>query len=144
MARYRDKMRLKRQRCRKDVLTSLEEHLCLLGYPEDVIEMGLEFFVSSWEKSVSWYADQDEKNSKEFGLTEMEFGLDVWCRTELHTVLQHARDQEKKQYQKRIDKADRKFREVTMRKDSPVYDFLSELEPEIHWWLYRIPMDGLL
>ena len=119
-------------------IDSFTKYLVLAGYGDAVVASGLEHFVQGWEDTVAWY----DRTQKTFGLSLEEFGLDVRCRTVLYEVLQKAPSDSVAKLQERIARTDSHFMEVTVETATP-FDYIPNPDKNTHWWLFRIPLDGL-
>ena len=138
MPRYQDKMRLKRYIADHDGCDSLTEYLILKGFPDYIIENGLEPFVSSWEESVKWILGV-------VPLIQEEYDYDLSQRTDLYIALQYASTEQLSLYSVRIQQADNIFIQNTIEKDKPWEAYLSEIgvpDNYKHWWVFRIPKMG--
>ena len=139
MPKYRDKMRLNDLLLKNSEVDSLTRYLILSGYPDDVVKAGLESFVAAWEESAKWIRC-------DFPLVSDEYYYDLFQRSQLYLVLQHASPMQIAAYSTRIDQADHIFKQHTIEIDAPCDAFIDDIkksEKEIHWWLFRLPKKGL-
>lgn len=111
----------------------LTEYLILKGYKESIAASGLELFVGSWEEAVKWAVHPVSE-------VDIDYYHDLYQRTELYLVLQHAFEEQIEPYRERIEKADNLFKDHTIEDKIPCPSYINE-EPDIekHWWLFRVP-----
>ena len=100
MAKYRDKMRLKKH----GEVDDFKRHLILAGHSDAVVATGLLLFVEGWEDSVVWI---DKLNDPE------EWDYDPSFRDDLQVILDNAPPEEIAKYKERINAADEKFMLLT-------------------------------
>jgi len=143
MPKYRDKMRLRRYKLKHGTVDSFTEYLILAGYSYDVARQGLSFFVENWAKAVEYYKNTlEELDPPVFGLCSEEFVNDLVERTDLYHLFQKASRKMQEEVQEELDDLDRIFRKATIKYDDP-FSLIADPDPKEHWWLYRIPLDGL-
>lgn len=102
------------------------------GYSYEKAKAGLEPFVSSWEESVKYI---EQSNCEDIGYSE-EYNHDLWARTELYHVLQHATKEQIKTFSQRIKQADLRFKNVTVITNI-AKNHIDEPDKNSHWWLFR-------
>lgn len=117
MAKYRDKMRLKKY----GEVDDFTRYLILAGYSDDVVATGLSGFVESWEYSVNWIEENDDPE---------EWDYDVHFRDTLQVILDNAPPEEIAKYQERINAADEKFMLLTE-------ESKSVQQSNQNWWWKR-------
>lgn len=133
MPKYHNKKRLKEIIASGKEITSLTNYLILEGYSYEEAKEGLEPFVSSWERSVKHI---EKSRTIDLGYSE-EFDHDLWARSELYKVLQHASEGEQKIFHHRISQADLRFKNATVT-SKIVNNHVDNPDEKLHWWLYRI------
>jgi hypothetical protein len=142
MPKYRDKMQLRRIHAEYGPVDPFTEYLILSGYSYDVALGGLQSFVEDWAMELEYYVKCLKYDPPVFGLCSEEFEFDVWKRTELYQLWQMAPEKMRDEVQETIEALDLIFRQATIQSRHP-YQFIEDPDPEEHWWLYRIPLDGL-
>lgn len=107
-------------------------YLVLEGYSDeiinDVIENGIEIFVSSWEESVEWIVKTPDDTE--------EYDHDIYPRTELFFVMQYASPEQIDPFKDRIEKADSMFRMAT-KEHAEFIRHMDKPDRAKHWWLFR-------
>jgi hypothetical protein len=117
MAKYRDKMRLKKYA----EVDDFKRYLILAGHSDAVVATGLLFFVEGWEDSVVWI---EKLNDPE------EWDYDLSFRDDLQVILDNAPPEEIAKYQDRINTADEKF--ILLTEESK-----TEQTNDKRWWWKR-------
>lgn len=125
-------MRLKKLLIEGKEIDSLTQHLVLEGYSYEEAKAGLEPFVLSWEESVKYI---EQSNYEDIDYSE-EYDHDLWARTELYYVLQHATKEQIKTFSQRIKQTDLRFKNVTVTTNI-ANNHIDEPDKNIHWWLFR-------
>lgn len=131
-------MRLERYLIRHGKCDSLTEFLILKGYTDETVKSGLESFVSSWEESVKWI-------KTEYMPVSEEHYYELFHRTCLFLVLQHASPEQINPFLVRISLGDEIFKKNTMEVDTPCDPFtddIGKIDKQMHWWLFRLPSKG--
>ncbi|MBF0245847.1 MAG: hypothetical protein HQL31_11370 [Planctomycetes bacterium] len=142
MPKYRDKMRLRRLKVKEEV-DSFTEYLVLTGYSDEVVMARLEGFVENWEEAVKYYASALERQPVTLGLDSIEFGFDVWIRTELFQITLMAPHNERQMLLQRIERADEILKKTTIETSEQQFDFIENASRHKHWWLFRSPLDAV-
>lgn len=132
MTKYRIKQKLKKMDESGENLSVLTRFLISEGYSYDDAKEGLEPFVSWWEESVE-YIEQASVN--DVGYNE-EYDHDLWARTMLFNVLEHASKDELKKFENRISMADQRFINATDQTHMAI-NHIDNPDMDIHWWLFR-------
>jgi hypothetical protein len=125
MPKYRNKRRLRQ----KGDVDQLTQFLILADYDDEVVNLGLVWFVEVWEEAVT--------QLERFGCDcQEEWDWVLWRRDKLAEVLAHTRPEQVKPYDGRIENSDEHFRELTT-----LLDILSTSDSEAvqagRWWWGR-------
>lgn len=106
----------------------LTEYLILQGESYEEAQKGLEPYVALWEQSAEYI--------EIYSLCSEEYDHDIWMRSELYKVLEHASPEQIAPFAQRIEEADLRFKKASSPIDSPI-NHIDNPDKDIHWWLFR-------